>query len=280
MTTIAPSLAATPRSGAGRSWLRIRAIARRHYFVLKRSPHRFFDVFVWPIVDVLLWGSLGVFVAQQTGDAPQAGVTYLLGGILLFHVVYQSQIASSTGFLEEIWSRNLLNLMTTPIKEWEYAAGVALFGMAKVAVGLSVVLASSIAFYAFDVFEGGWGLIPIGCVLLLAGWAISLFVIGLVLRFGQSAEVLAWGIMFVVMPLSGIFYPVEALPTVLQPIAYVLPTTHAFAAARALFDGLPLPWDELAYAVVGSFVLALLGIAFVVAMLKTFRARGYVTRHS
>jgi ABC-2 type transport system permease protein len=283
-TTASPSPAALERpvllQGASGSWLRIRAIARRHRYVLQRSPHRFFDVFIWPVVDVLLWGSLGVFVSQQTGEAQQAGVTYLLAGILLFHVVYQSQISVSTGFLEEIWSRNLLNLMTTPIKEWEYAAGVGLFGLAKVAVGLAVVLTTSVVLYSFDLFEGGWGLLPIGMVLLVAGWAIAFFVIGLVLRFGQSAEVLAWGIMFVVMPLSGIFYPVDALPTVLQPIAYLLPTTHAFAASRALLDGDPLPWDELAYAAVGSLALGVLGIWFVTRMLKTFRLRGYVTRHS
>ena len=69
-----------------RRWTRIKAIAIRHAYVLKRSPHRSFDVFVWPVVDVLLWGSLGVFVAQQ-GEAGQSGVEYLLAGILLFHVL-------------------------------------------------------------------------------------------------------------------------------------------------------------------------------------------------
>ena len=38
--------------------------------------------------------------------------------------------------------------------------------------------------------------------------------------------------MFVLLPLSGVFYPIDALPAVLQPIALVLPTTHAFAALR------------------------------------------------
>src|SRR5690606_27850058 len=121
-----------------RRWTRIKAIAIRHAYVLRRSPHRSFDVFVWPVVDVLLWGSLGVFVAQQ-GEAGQAGAEYLLSGILLFHVPYPSQIALSTGFLEEVWSRNLLNFMTTPCSEWEYAVGVALFGLAKVATGLAAV---------------------------------------------------------------------------------------------------------------------------------------------
>ena len=92
-------------------------------------------------------------------------------------------------------------------------------------------------------------------MLLVVGWAISLFVMGLVLRFGTGAEALAWGVMFVVLPLSGVFYPVDALPTVLQPIALALPTTHAFTALRGLVDGTGLDWAQLAIAAVGSVVM-------------------------
>ena len=95
----------------------------------------------------------------------------------------------------------------------------------------------ALVFYSFDVSTLGFGLIPIAAVLLMVGWSISLFVIGIVLRFGTGAEALAWGVMFVVLPLSGVFYPVDALPTVLQPVALALPTTHAFAALRGLVDG-------------------------------------------
>ena len=117
-------------------------------------------------------------------------------------------------------------------------------------------------------------------MLLIAGWSISLFVIGLVLRFGQSAEVMAWGILFVVMPLSGIFYPVDALPTALQPLSVLLPTTHAFTALRAVLDGDPMPWDQFAIAAAGCVGVALVGLWFVSHMLKTFRRRGYITRFS
>jgi len=260
--------------------IRIRAVIDRHALVLRRAPHRWFDVLVWPVVDALLFGSLGVFVAEQSGSDSQAGVAYLLAGILLFHVIYQVQIAVSTGFLEETWSRNLLNLMTTPLKETEYAIGVAAFGLVKLAIGLTVVALAAFGFYSFNILDVGWGLLPIGALLMVCGWTISLFVIGLVLRFGQSAEVLAWGILFVIMPLSGVFYPVEALPGLLQPLASALPTTHLFAAARTLLDGDPMPWDELAYAAVGSCVVAVLGILFVARMLRVFRQRGFVTRFS
>jgi ABC-2 type transport system permease protein len=100
------------------------------------------------------------------------------------------------------------------------------------------------------------------------------------LRYGQSAEILAWGVLFVVMALSGVFNPVESIPGPLQPIARVLPTTHAFAAARSVLDGQPLPWGHIGAGLVGAAVAAAAGLTFVVRMLAVFRRRGYVTRFS
>ena len=109
---------------------------------------------------------------------------------------------------------------------------------------------------------------------------IALFVIGLVLRFGSGAEALAWGILFAIMPLSGVFYPVRALPAVLRPLALALPTTHAFAAGRAVLDGEGTPWTELGLATVTTFLAGGAAFVFLVKMLQLFRRRGYVTRYS
>jgi ABC-2 type transport system permease protein len=261
------------------SWLRIRAVARRHAYVMLRSPHRLFDVTIWPLVDVLLFGSLGVFVSRAQGVGATA-FGYLLSGIVLWHVVYQSQIALSTGMLEETWSRNLLNLMVTPMSEIEYVAGVVLFGMVKLAIGVGVVAFAAVGFYAFNITDLGWELVPVVAVLLLVGWLIALFVIGIVLRFGSGAEALAWGILFMVMPLSGIFYPVKALPMVLRPLALALPTTHAFAAARALLDHRGLAWNQLGIAAGSTLGLFVAAVVFLAAMLSLFRRRGYITRYS
>jgi ABC-2 type transport system permease protein len=264
----------------GKSWLRMRAIARRHAYVMIRSPHRLFDVSLWPLVDVLLFGSLAAFVASGNATPAAQASGYLLAGIVLWHVIYQSQIAMSTGLLEETWTRNLLNLMVTPLREVEYLAGVALFGMVKLFIGVGVMVLGALVFFSFDTWSLGFGLIPIVAVLLVVGWAISLFVMGLVLRFGTGAEALAWGVMFVLLPLSGVFYPTDALPTVLQPIALALPTTHAFTALRSLVDHHGSDWSQLAIAAVGVAVMLALSMAFLVAMLRTFRERGYITRYT
>jgi ABC-2 type transport system permease protein len=265
---------------SAQSALRVRAIARRHAYVLLRSPHRLFDVTLWPLVDVLLFGSLAAFVGTGSATPAAKASGYLLAGIVLWHVIYQSQIAMSTGFLEETWTRNLLNIMVTPLREVEYVAGVALFGMVKLVMGVGVMVLGALAFFSFDTWSLGWGLVPIAVVLLVVGWAISLFVIGLVLRMGTGAEALAWGVMFVLLPLSGVFYPTDALPTVLQPIAKLLPTTHAFAALRSIVDGHGNDWPQVVIAAIGA--LAMLGLAlwFLVYMLKVFRKRGYITRYT
>ena len=266
-------------SEARKSWVRIRAIAKRHALALRRSPHRLFDVTIWPLVDVFLFGSIGVFAASQEG-AGSVALGYLLSGIVLWHVVYQAQIALSTGFMEETWSRNLLNLMVTPLREIEYVAGVALFGLAKLVAGVGLVALTALAFYSFDVTDLGLGLIPVAAILLIVGWVIALFVIAMVLRFGAGAEALAWGILFVIMPLSGVFYPVEALPGLLRPVAAVLPTTYAFAAGRELLDGGGVPWDQIGLAVATSVVLTVVVLAYLLWMLRLFRERGYITRYS
>jgi ABC-2 type transport system permease protein len=261
------------------SWMRVKAIARRHAYVMIRSPHRLFDVTVWPLVDVVLFGSIGAFVARSN-TAGAAAFGYLLGGIVLWHVIYQAQIALSTGFMEEAWSRNLLNLMVTPLKEIEYVAGVALFGLVKLALGVGLVSVGALLFFSFDVTDMGLGLIPIAAILLIVGWVIALFVIGVVLRFGSGAEALIWGILFVVMPLAGVFYPVEALPDLVRPVAYILPPTHAFDAMRTLLDTGRIDWGALGIAAATAIAVSSAALVFLWKMLELFRKRGYISRYS
>jgi ABC-2 type transport system permease protein len=259
---------------------RVRAIARRQRYVLQRSPHRSFDLTLWPLVDTILFGSIAVLFARQNGSGGAQGAAYLLVGTVLWHVVYQAQIAVATGFLEETWSRNLLSIMVTPLSEVEFLAGVASFSLIKSVAGVGVVALTATALYSFNITALGFGLIPVFALLTVVGWAVALFVVGLVLRFGMGAEALAWGVMFIIMPLSGAFYPITVLPGWLQPVSKALPTTHAFAAGRSLLDGGSLDWAALRMAAITTVLFVLLAAWFVVQMLGLFRKRGYITRFS
>jgi ABC-2 type transport system permease protein len=258
---------------------RIRIVIRRHIYVLWRAPHRWFDIAFWPLMDVILWGSLGTYVAQQDASS-QASAPFLIGGAMMFHVLFQSQIAVATGFMEETWSRNLMNVLTTPVTEFEYIAGTAILGIAKVVAALIVVSITAYVFFGFDTTAVGWSLVPISLILMIVGWGLGIAGIGAVLRFGQGAEIITWGSNFILMALSGAFNPIESLPAVLQPISKILPSTRAFDAMRQVLAGKPLPVDEIAIGLVGSVVFVIAGFTFSWFMLRSFRRRGFITRFS
>jgi ABC-2 type transport system permease protein len=259
--------------------IRLRAIVHRHWIVLRRAPHRWFEISFWPIMDVLLWGSLGAFVAQEN-EASRAGAPYLLAGMVMFWTFTQAQFAIALGVNEETWTRNILNVLTTPVREIEYIIGIAVFGLLKLAACLLTLTITTIVFFGFDLSEVGWGVIPIMVLLVINGWALAMVTVGMVLRFGQSAEILIWGFNYALMAFSGVFFPADALPEGLRAFASVLPTTKAFTALRALLDGKPLPWDTLAASFVGSLIAFALAVCFAAWLLRLFRRRGFVTRYS
>ena len=258
---------------------RVAVIVRRHWLVLWRSPHRWFEVGFWPLMDVILWGSLGVFVAAEDSGS-RAGTAYLLAGIVLFHVLFQVQITATTGVMEETWTRNLLNILTTPVTELEYTVAVGFFGLLKTLLAMAALTLTTIVLFGFDLSEVGWSVIPVAWILVLNGWALALVVIGLILRYGQSAEILTWGLNYVVMALSGVFFPVESLPPGLRRVASLLPTTWAFAELRDALDGQPFDWPGFWIALGSSLLLIALSGLFATHLLRVFRRRGFVTRYS
>jgi ABC-2 type transport system permease protein len=230
-------------------------------------------------MDVLLWGSLGTFVAKQNATS-RAGVPYLLAGIVLFWTFTQAQFSIALGVNEETWTRNILNVLTTPVREVEYIVGIAIFGALKLVLCLATLTVATTIFFGFDLSSVGWSVVPIAALLIINGYALAMLVVGLVLRFGQSAEILIWGLNYVLMAFSGVFFPSSSLPGGVRQIAQILPTTKAFAALRAVLDGRSLPWNTLAASLVGSVIFFILAVAFASWLLSVFRRRGFVTRYS
>jgi ABC-2 type transport system permease protein len=135
-----------------------------------------------------------------------------------------------------------------------------------------------LGFYAVSPGSAGWVLVPSAAVLLLFGWAVTLMVLGLTMQFGDSAEVFSWGTLVLLMPLSGVFYPVESLPAVLQPIARIVPLTQVFDATRIGIETGSIAWGRLAIGAFGSLVAVSLGVWFVSHQLRRFRSEGWVPR--
>ncbi|HEY3002800.1 MAG TPA: hypothetical protein VGJ44_10675, partial [Kribbellaceae bacterium] len=145
---------------------RIGAVASRHLRVTLRNPPRLFDIAVWPVVDTVLYASIAIYM-RQAGSAPGAPSTALVvvTGILLWHVVYQAQIAVSSGFFEETTSRQLPSLLTTPLRPTEWVLGTALQGMVKVVVGVVSVAVTATVLYGFSLGSLGASIVAVFALL-------------------------------------------------------------------------------------------------------------------
>lgn len=252
---------------------RVGAMVRRSFLVQARNPGHWFLLIVLPLVDGLLFGSIGVAFGQ--GDGP---VRLLVIGILLFHLIWQLTLAGSFGLLEEVWSRNLMNLIATPLTEREFMGSVGIVGLIRTVISVTIIGLVGLGFYSVAPSSAGWVILPSAAILLMFGWVVTLFVVALTLQYGDSAEVFSWGTLVLLMPLSGFFYPIESLPVGLQAIAKVIPLTHVFEAIRQGLETSTIAWGQLGIAAAGTAVLLVIAFWFLDRQLHRFRAEGWVTR--
>jgi ABC-2 type transport system permease protein len=148
-----------------------------------------------------------------------------------------------------------------------------------VAVGWTVMALGAYLLFSFGVLEIGPPLLAFALAAMLFGVVMSLIVVGVILRFGNTAEILAWGIAEIVSPLCAVYYPLSVLPGWAQTLAWWLPPSHVFESMRAVLAGQPTPWGSLAIAL-GLDVAYLIGaFAFANRMLLQLRRRGFATRY-
>ncbi|MEX0589501.1 MAG: ABC transporter permease [Xanthobacteraceae bacterium] len=212
---------------------RVSAMILRHWYLLRSSWPRLFELVYWPAVQMFMWGFLQVGIAKYPGAIAGTASTFL-AAFLLWDILFRGQIGYSMSFLEEMWSRNMPNLMISPLRAGEFVLALIIMSVVRLSIGLVPVTILAVIFFGFNLWALGFALAAFFANLLFTSWAVGMFCSGLVLRHGLGAESLAWSLMFFFLPLTCVYYPVSTLPEWLQPIAWALPPTAVFEGMRAL----------------------------------------------
>jgi ABC-2 type transport system permease protein len=212
---------------------RVNAMVLRYWYLLRSSVPRILELIYWPAVQMLMWGFLQLYLAQNAGFFARAGGTFI-GAVLLWDILFRGQLGFSISFLEEMWARNLGNLMMSPLRPFEFVAALMIMSIVRLAIGMVPVTLLAFAFFGFNLYGMGFALAAFFLNLILTSWAIGILVSGLILRFGMGAESMAWTIMFIFLPLTCVYYPVAVLPEWLQPVTWMLAPTYVFEGMRSL----------------------------------------------
>jgi ABC-2 type transport system permease protein len=233
------------------SILRISALVRRHIQLWRGSVMRLVDSIYWPAVQMVMWGFLTQYLMPQASFVAQAAGV-LLSGLMLWEVVVRGNLSLSIAFLEEIWSRNLGHLFVSP-------AGIVVVALLRTLLGMVPVSLLAWLFFGYNIYSLGLPLIAFFFILQMFSWSIGLAMSGLVMRVGQSAESFAWAAVFILMPVSGVYYPVSVLPSWLHVIAWGLPTSYIFEGMRAILTEKAVHWNLMAVAFGLSIVYLVVG---------------------
>lgn len=256
----------------------VSALVMRYLYLYTRSPIRLVEMVFWPMVDILLWGFLTLFLQRSTTGAFPQFITFLLGALILWDILFRAQQGVAISFLEDVWTRNLLNVFVAPVRTAEYLGATFVVGLLRIAVTATALVLMAWFAYAFDIFTLKWWLLPFFLNLLLFGWTLGMISTALILRWGQAAEALAWAVPFFIQPVVAVFYPVSVLPGWLQPVALAIPVTHVFEGMREVMQtGTMNPLTLVSAFALNLLFMALAGGLFA-WVLRYVRSRGLLTK--
>jgi ABC-2 type transport system permease protein len=214
---------------------RIKALVLRHLYPVIRDFDLLSDMVYWPVIDTILWGVTSQWLSESSGNM-QIVLTILIA-LVLWNVIWRSQAEVSRNLMDEIWNKNLVNIFSTPLKLKEWVTAVLLLSVLKTAITLVLLVPVMYLMYTVNVFQLGWWLLVffLGC--LITGWWVGFISAGIVLRYGQKMQTVVWTLPGILLPFSAIYYPVDKLPAVVQPISLLIPTTYIFESMRSLLAG-------------------------------------------
>jgi ABC-2 type transport system permease protein len=257
---------------------RVGAMMLRYTYVLRSSGFRLLEIVYWPIVQLFTWGFLQTYLVKGYAGRSIGGVEMaagaLVGGVLLLDILLRAQQGFSFSFLEEMWSRNLANILMSPLRMSEFAAALMAMSFVRLTISTLPVSFLAIWLFGFNLWALGAALGAFFAILLVFAWAIGLFISGLLLRYGMGAESLVWALMFAIQPLGAVYYPVSVLPAVVQPISWMLPPTYVFEGLRGVLLDRVVRWDLMAQGAALDVVLFLLAALWFGRLLKSARKAG------
>jgi len=258
------------------SWRRIKAIMLHEFFITKRSLEVINDIIIFPLLSIIIFGFLTNYLSGTTGQIIGKQV---LTGMILWQVISMTEYSIAVGCLWDVWARNLTNIFISPISNAEYLIAYTISGCIKSFIVLS--LGGIISFYFF-----GTNLLDLGVISLFLyfinlaffGFGFAIIILGLIFRYGTNVQALSWGLIAILQPLMAVIYPVSILPKSLQIMAYMLPPTYIFEAARANLAGKGMQWNYIIMAFILNFFFIFLSVAYFNFMFRRSKRLGQFAR--
>ncbi len=235
---------------------------------------RFTDTFLFPVFSLVLWG----FVSNYIGINSSGIESFLLGGLILWIVFERIGTSIGIDFMFDVWEKNIVNVLATPISIGEYIFGLVSVAILKVILSLIAMWLIAGLLFGFSLNSLGTQLVLLWINIIIFAISLGIFNISIVVRFGNSIGPLTWILPFFLQPFSAVFYPISTLPTLLQKIASVLPLTYVFEGMRYAFSTGQFDLNAFLSALALNIVYFVLSVGFFTLMFNLAKKKGTLVK--
>jgi lipooligosaccharide transport system permease protein len=231
-------------------WLRYFAV------FVKSLPYYLVTTFLEPLLYLV---SFGLGVGSLVGNVHTQGTeltyrSFIFSGVIAQTVLFQGFYEGAFGaFVRMYYQRIFQAIAITPITLTEVLWGELLWDASKAMVAAQVVALIGVLTGDFPA-RALVTLLPVTFLSSLLFSALGLAAAA----YSRSIEELSYPQYLLVFPMflfCGVFYPIDALPAVLQGIAWFFPLTSVNSLIRTLTLGLPFQVQSIAILLVWLVLL-------------------------
>ena len=250
------------------SFQRIAAIFMRHAYAVPRNVSELIERVFFPFFDMIRFGFMSYWIAWLVQSTSHSVTLEMLVSILAWHLTYFCSIEFTLALLEELSSKNMMNLYSSPLKLIEWIIAALLVAASKALFSVLFGCCVVMMLYGVNPLALGWILLPQALLALLCGWSIALIGSIGVICWGERAKNLSWATAWFFSPFMAAFYPLHVLPGWAQKIGYCLPMTYMFENMRMIAA---TGRCDYAYLATGFAIVLVAFPLLIVAFMRVFR---------
>ena len=190
---------------------------------------------------------------------------FMIPGVIGMILFALTSILTASAIVRERERGTIEQLIVTPIRPWELVVGKLLPYV--ILAFLNAVEVLAIGHYWFHVPIRGslWLIAGASFLFLLSSLGIGLFA-STIANTQQEAMLTVWMLMLPSIFLAGFFFPLEAMPRVLQWISYIFPLRYYLVIIRSLMlKGVGITafqMDLIALAIFGVVIMTMAALRF------------------
>lgn len=211
-----------------------------------------------------------------TGGTNPEFLQFLIVGSALWNVVYGVMAGLVQSILEDRERYRMMKyVVVTPTSLFPFLMGRSLARVAVSLVAVALTLAVGVLLLGVELRPNPVLLVPAAIVGILAVLALGILMAGWCLQLRQEAWSYPEAIAGALYLVSGAIFPIDILPSVLQPIAYGLPTTWWLEATRRGLLGHGSP-GQLGTVPDGTVMLLLVAITAIAIPVSLVAFAGFI----